>query len=73
MKKKYVKHEGKKYIKVEGEDIESFERVEGITEIILLGKKGGIRRIILTWNTNAVFVKKKQSIKKMEFITAKNV
>jgi len=48
MKKKYVKHEGKKYIKVEGEDIESFERVEGITEIILLGKKGGIRRIILT-------------------------
>jgi len=29
------------------ERIESFERVEKIKEIILLGDKGGIRRIIL--------------------------
>lgn len=32
---------------IKGEIIESFERVEEITEMILLGKKGGIRRIIL--------------------------
>ena len=30
-----------------GEAIESFERVENIDEIILLGNKKGVRRIIL--------------------------
>lgn len=34
-------------IVLKGESIESFERLEGISEIILLGNKGGIRRIIL--------------------------
>jgi len=34
-------------IELKGEAIESFERVEEIKEIILLGDKGGIRRIIL--------------------------
>ena len=34
-------------IELKGEAIESFERVEEIKEIILLGNKGGIRRIIL--------------------------
>ncbi len=37
----------KENIELRGEAIESFERVEEITEIILLGKKGGVRRIIL--------------------------
>jgi hypothetical protein len=32
---------------MEGESIESFERVEKIKEIVILGEKGGIRRIIL--------------------------
>jgi len=32
---------------MKGDSIESFERVEKIKEIILLGEKGGIRRIIL--------------------------
>ena len=30
-----------------GEAIDTFERVEKITEVILLGEDGGIRRIIL--------------------------
>lgn len=34
-------------IELKGNAIESFERVEKIDEIILLGKNGGIRRIIL--------------------------
>jgi hypothetical protein len=38
------------FIELKGEPIESFERVEEIKEIILLGKDGGIRRIILKWN-----------------------
>ncbi len=33
-------------IEIKGDAIESFERVEKIKEIILLGDKGGIRRII---------------------------
>ncbi len=36
-----------KDIIMKGEAIESFERVEKISEIILLGEDGGIRRIIL--------------------------
>jgi len=36
-----------KELKLKGEAIESFERVEDITTIILLGNKGGIRRIDL--------------------------
>lgn len=32
-------------IELKGDAIESFERVENIEEIILLGEKGGIRRI----------------------------
>lgn len=32
---------------IKGDAIESFERVEKIKEIILLGKNGGIRRIII--------------------------
>jgi hypothetical protein len=31
---------------MEGEAIESFERVERITEVILIGENGGVRRII---------------------------
>jgi len=34
-------------IELKGDAIESFERVEHIIEIILIGEKGGIRRIIL--------------------------
>ena len=34
-------------IELKGEYIDSFERVEGIKEIILIGKKDGVRRIIL--------------------------
>ena len=34
-------------IELKGEAIESFERVEEIEDIILLGKDGGIRRITL--------------------------
>lgn len=34
-------------INLKGDIIESFERVEEIQEIILLGKDGGIRRIII--------------------------
>ncbi len=34
-------------IELKGEAIESFERVEKIKEIILLGDKGRVRRIIL--------------------------
>ena len=34
-------------IELKGEAIESFERVEKIAEIILLGVDGGIRRIII--------------------------
>ena len=34
-----------KELKLKGEAIESFERVEKIITIILLGDKGGIRRI----------------------------
>lgn len=32
---------------LKGEAIESFERVENISEIILLGEQGGVRRILL--------------------------
>jgi hypothetical protein len=32
-------------IELKGDAIESFERVEEIEEIILLGKNGGVRRI----------------------------
>jgi len=32
---------------IKGEAVESFERVEEITDIILIGKKGGVRRITL--------------------------
>jgi len=35
-------------IELKGDAIESFERVEKIKEIILLGKEGGIRRIIIS-------------------------
>ena len=35
------------HIILKGEAVEGFERVEEIKEIILLGKKGGIRRIII--------------------------
>ena len=34
-------------IELKGDSIDSFERVEEISEIILIGDKGGIRRIIL--------------------------
>jgi len=34
-------------IELKGGVIESFARVEHITEVILLGDKGGVRRIIL--------------------------
>ena len=34
-------------LEFKGEAIESFERVEKITEIIILGENGGVRRIIL--------------------------
>ena len=34
-------------INLEGEAIESFERVDKIIEVILLGGDGGIRRIII--------------------------
>ena len=34
-------------LELKGEPIESFERVEEIEEIIILGSKGGIRRIVL--------------------------
>lgn len=37
-------------IELKGDAIESFERVEDIVEIILLGNKGGVRRIILKEN-----------------------
>jgi hypothetical protein len=36
-----------KDIELKGDAIESFERVEKIKEIILLGIKGGVRRIII--------------------------
>lgn len=36
-----------KELQITGDAFESFERVEKIKEIILLGKKGGVRRIIL--------------------------
>ena len=36
-----------KDIELRGDVIESFERVEEIKEIIILGKGGGVRRIIL--------------------------
>lgn len=36
-----------KIIEMKGDVFESFERVEEISEIILIGKKGGVRRIIL--------------------------
>ena len=32
---------------MKGDAIESFERVENINEIILLGDKGGVRRITI--------------------------
>jgi len=32
---------------LKGEPIESFERVEDIEEVILLGENGGIRRILI--------------------------
>ena len=35
------------YITLKGAGIDSFERVEKITDVILLGEKGGIRRIII--------------------------
>ena len=34
-------------LELKGEPIKSFERVEEISEIILLGVNGGIRRIII--------------------------
>lgn len=34
-------------IELKGDSIESFERIEGIKEIVLIGKKNGVRRIIL--------------------------
>jgi hypothetical protein len=34
-------------IELKGRIIESFERVEKITEVILLGEYGGIRRVII--------------------------
>jgi hypothetical protein len=34
-------------IELKGEAVESFERVEEIEEVILLGVNGGVRRIIL--------------------------
>ena len=34
-------------IELKGDAIESFERVETIEEIILIGKSGGFRRIII--------------------------
>lgn len=51
-----IKTKGKKKMKnqneieITGESIESFERVEKISEIILLGKDGGIRRILIDEN-----------------------
>ena len=39
-------------LELKGDAIESFERVETIKEIILLGKKGGIRRIMIENGTN---------------------
>ena len=37
----------KEMIELEGKAIEDFEIAEGIKEIVLLGKKGGIKRIII--------------------------
>ena len=34
-------------IEIKGECIESFERVEKISEIIIIGENGGIRRILI--------------------------
>lgn len=45
MKAKNVKTE--EIIELKGDSIETFERVEEIKEIILIGGKGGVRRIIL--------------------------
>lgn len=39
--------EKKEYIQLGGEPFESFERVEHITEIIILGENGGVRRLVL--------------------------
>ena len=47
MKKKAIYETGISELTLKGDVIESFERVEEIEEIILLGKNGGIRRIIL--------------------------
>ena len=37
---------------IKGDAIESFERVEEIESIILIGKKGGVRRIVLKYGKN---------------------
>ena len=34
-------------VEIKGEVIDSFSRVEDITEVILLGDKGGVRRITI--------------------------
>ena len=34
-------------ILIEGLAVDSFERAEGIAEVILLGHRGGVRRIII--------------------------
>ena len=41
-------------IELKGGSIDNFEREEKISEIILIGKKGGIRRIILEWSVQYV-------------------
>lgn len=45
MKAKNIKTD--EIIEIKGDVIETFERVEGLREVILIGDKGGIRRIIL--------------------------
>lgn len=42
-------------IVLKGDAIDSFERVELITEVILIGKYGGIRRILLTDENNGLY------------------
>ena len=41
-------------IELRGEIIESFERIDQIKEVILLGKNGEIRRIILDKNNKRI-------------------
>ena len=45
--------------------IESFERVEDITDIILLGDDGGVRRVIVKWKIGNVEIANTQKQQKI--------